>query len=240
MGHREALLEGARKCLYERGYARTTARDIVAASGTNLASIGYHFGSKEALLNAAMVQAFDEWGDRLTEAFLREPICAADPIARFEAGWARIIEAIEAHRPLWIALFQALAQTEHSPEMRTFLAGAMEHGREQIAANLERAGQPAFAARERIAAAFNQALLIGLMAQLLVDPKHAPTGHDFGAALRVILSEDTSSSARTNDAPRSTRTAKKARGAKKARDAGKARGAAKAHGARKTRGDRKR
>ena len=30
-----------------------TARDIVAASGANLASIGYHFGSKEALLSAA-------------------------------------------------------------------------------------------------------------------------------------------------------------------------------------------
>ena len=41
MGHREDLLEGAKRCLYEKGYARTTARDIVAASGTNLASIGY-------------------------------------------------------------------------------------------------------------------------------------------------------------------------------------------------------
>ena len=56
MGHREALLDGARRCLLERGYARTTARDLVAASGTNLASIGYHFGSKEALLNGAMQQ----------------------------------------------------------------------------------------------------------------------------------------------------------------------------------------
>ncbi|NHW87893.1 helix-turn-helix transcriptional regulator, partial [Escherichia coli] len=46
MGHRERLLAGARNCLYERGYTRTTARDIVAASDTNLASIGYHFGSK--------------------------------------------------------------------------------------------------------------------------------------------------------------------------------------------------
>jgi AcrR family transcriptional regulator len=51
MGHREALLAGARRCLLERGYARTTARDLVAASDTNLASIGYHFGSNEALLN---------------------------------------------------------------------------------------------------------------------------------------------------------------------------------------------
>jgi len=53
MGHREDLLAGAVRCLREKGYAHTTARDIVAASGTNLASIGYHYGSTKALLNAA-------------------------------------------------------------------------------------------------------------------------------------------------------------------------------------------
>ena len=46
MGHREQLLEAARRLLVERGSARITARDLVAESGTNLASIGYHFGSK--------------------------------------------------------------------------------------------------------------------------------------------------------------------------------------------------
>ncbi|GAA1227852.1 hypothetical protein GCM10009676_07730 [Prauserella halophila] len=41
------------------------ARDLVAASGTNLASIGYHFGSKAGLLNAAIATVFEEWTDRL-------------------------------------------------------------------------------------------------------------------------------------------------------------------------------
>ena len=36
MGHREDLLTAARQCLEDKGYARTTARDLVAASGTNL------------------------------------------------------------------------------------------------------------------------------------------------------------------------------------------------------------
>ncbi|MGH3648185.1 MAG: TetR/AcrR family transcriptional regulator, partial [Micromonosporaceae bacterium] len=51
MGNREALLEGAKRCFHEKGYARTTARDIAQASGVSLAAIGYHFGSKEALMN---------------------------------------------------------------------------------------------------------------------------------------------------------------------------------------------
>ena len=56
MGHKEDLLAGAKQCLREKGYANTTARDIVAASGTNLASIGYHFGSKDALMTQAIIE----------------------------------------------------------------------------------------------------------------------------------------------------------------------------------------
>ena len=33
MGNREDLLAGAKKCLYEKGYARTTARDIAPRPG---------------------------------------------------------------------------------------------------------------------------------------------------------------------------------------------------------------
>jgi AcrR family transcriptional regulator len=59
--HRERLLRGALKCMREKGYAHTTARDIAAASNSNLGSIGYHFGSKEALLNEAIREGFAEW-----------------------------------------------------------------------------------------------------------------------------------------------------------------------------------
>ena len=68
MGHREDLLAGAMACLREKGYAHTTARDIVAASGTNLGSIGYHYGSTKALLNAAVLASVDEWGPQLGSA----------------------------------------------------------------------------------------------------------------------------------------------------------------------------
>ncbi len=187
MGHREDLLAGAKRCLYERGYARTTARDIVAASGTNLASIGYHFGSKDELLNTALVEAIDEWSDRLVESLAKKRIRATDPLARFEVAWKHITDSFDAHRPLWVALFEALAQAEHSPRMRRFLAGAMQHGRERIAASVERVATASNAARARTTGAFFQALMMGVMAQWLVDPARAPSGRDLGAALRAIL-----------------------------------------------------
>ena len=63
MGHREDLLEGAKRCLLEKGFVRTTARDIVKESGTNLASIGYHYGSKDALLVQAYVSLIEGLGE---------------------------------------------------------------------------------------------------------------------------------------------------------------------------------
>jgi AcrR family transcriptional regulator len=89
VGHREDLLAGARRCLEKRGYARTTARDLVAESGTNLASIGYHFGSKEALLNEAIGASFQEWAERVRELALSieprgEPVSelASEPMSQ--------------------------------------------------------------------------------------------------------------------------------------------------------------
>ena len=63
MGHREDLLAGAVRRLRERVTQHTTARDIRnKASSTNLASIGYHYGSTKALLNAAVLTAMDDFG----------------------------------------------------------------------------------------------------------------------------------------------------------------------------------
>src|SRR5688500_3617892 len=135
MGHREKLLAGAKRCLYERGYARTTARDIVAASGTNLASIGYHFGSKEALLNAAMIEAIDEWGDELERALITDiDVGSMDPIERFESIWTRVIASFGTHRPLWVASFEAFVQAQRSPELLTQLAAGHEEARFGLAA----------------------------------------------------------------------------------------------------------
>src|SRR5829696_9380606 len=134
MGHREKLLAGAKRCLYERGYARTTARDIVAASGTNLASIGYHFGSKEALLNAAMIEAIDEWGEELEGILATDIEADTDPMERFESIWTRVIDSFDAHRPLWVASFEAFAAAQRSPELREQLADGQEEGRFGLAA----------------------------------------------------------------------------------------------------------
>lgn len=183
MGNREALLDGAKRCLYEKGYARTTARDIATASGVSLAAIGYHFGSTEALLQAAMIDAIEEWGDEMERALAVGPGTDTAPMERFVAVWTRVIVSFATHRQLWMATFEIFTQIDHAPEVRRFLADAIHEGRFGLAALFTGRED---AADARAVGSFYYALLVGMMAQWLVDPERAPSGEDLAAALRRI------------------------------------------------------
>src|SRR3989442_12667206 len=114
--HRDQLIKGAIKCLRTKGYARTTARDIATASGANLASIGYHFGSKEALLNEAMIRLFTRRNWRVGDsAFAEED---ATPLNRLRATFVAAGKVLEAPRPLFISFAEAIAQAGRSEEVR--------------------------------------------------------------------------------------------------------------------------
>lgn len=188
MGNREALLAGAKQCLYEKGYARTTARDIASASGVSLAAIGYHFGSVEALLNAAMIEAIDEWGQEIGRALAADAAIAADapPLERFAAIWTRIIATFETQRQLWVATFEVLAQSERAPEVRRFLADALQQGREGLAMLFQNIDVAADKIKAQIVGSFFQALMSGLVVQWVTDPARAPSGLDLAEALRVV------------------------------------------------------
>src|SRR5215470_451698 len=92
MGNREDLIAGAKRCLLEKGYAATTARDIAAASGVSLAAIGYHFGSKDALLNQAVYEAVGEFAEELAQALAADGSLDARPLDRFESVMRGSIE----------------------------------------------------------------------------------------------------------------------------------------------------
>ncbi|MEU6785143.1 helix-turn-helix domain-containing protein [Nonomuraea angiospora] len=186
MGNREDLLAGARRCLEEKGWARTTVRDISAAAGVSMAAIGYHFGSREALLNAALVEAMREWGEQIGEAMAAVDEAAA-PGERFEALWERLIASIGEHRTLWLANLEAMVQAEHSPELRDELVAGQREGRRGMAAHLVDGDEADIAEREvRTVGSVHLALLLGVMMQWLNDPDQAPTGEEVLAGLRAL------------------------------------------------------
>jgi AcrR family transcriptional regulator len=53
---KEKLMDTAERLIAEQGYAATSLRQIIAEAGVNLASVHYHFGSKEELLDALVLR----------------------------------------------------------------------------------------------------------------------------------------------------------------------------------------
>ncbi|GAA1870590.1 TetR/AcrR family transcriptional regulator [Pseudonocardia ailaonensis] len=188
MGHREDLLDGAADCLYQKGFGRTTARDVVAVSGTNLASIGYHFGSKEALLTEAAVRATGKWADTLDGALARvDP--AGSPQERVEQTWRAIVDLHDTDRKTWVTYVESLAEAARSPRLQEALVGAQHEMREELASMFHALPEdPAEADhRTRVLGGLYQALLTGLMVQWTVDPENAPTGPEIAEALGMLV-----------------------------------------------------
>jgi len=184
MGQREDLLVGAKKCLVEKGYGKTTARDIAAMSGANLASIGYHFGSKDNLMNMAVLESVDEWGDALELA----TVDAADPQTRLQNLLDALFNSVEGRRDLQVASVQAYAQALFSEEIHRQLAASFEGGRRGLAAVV--LGRQPSEIDESTAQALGSlihSLLLGAVLQYLITPEARPTGAELIGAMRTIV-----------------------------------------------------
>lgn len=190
MGHREDLLEGAKRCLLEKGYARTTARDIVAASGANLASIGYHYGSKDALMRQAIIASSEEWGASVAQVPAAGGGAEAggtDPLERFAAVWDAVLQRISTEREFIAAQVEVLGLLPRDAALREAIGEVLPEGGEGLVAVFEGVPDTEVAPEAaRIVGSFYQALLTGLMVQSLVTPDAMPSGRDLATALRRV------------------------------------------------------
>jgi AcrR family transcriptional regulator len=171
MSTKDKLLRAARDCLLTKGYAHTTVRDLVAASGANQASINYHFGSKEQLLTRSLRDLNTEWGELLF-AVLEEPDAE-------EVLWGRIIDSIQANRSLWFVNFESVASSRQDGEIREMIASGQEIARTSLARAFAGLGPNSDPEEVRAAGSRYFALLVGLAAQWLTDPERAPTAEQF-------------------------------------------------------------
>jgi AcrR family transcriptional regulator len=189
MGHREDLLAGAVACLREKGYARTTARDIVAASGTNLGSIGYHYGSTEALLNAAVLAAIEEWGTQLNGTMAAGIDPAAPFPQRFEQYWTAVLASFGEYRQVWAASVDLFGVADRVPAVRAAIADGLQDGRIAWAQLLHGIDPEAEPAKAQAVGSLHQALLSGILIQWVIDPDHAPSAAELTGALRAIAAD---------------------------------------------------
>ena len=179
VGNRDDLLAGAKRCLLERGYAASTVRDIATEAGVSMAAIGYHYGSREALLTQALNELMDEWGHTIATSM--------GGATDYRDMWARMIESFTANRSLFAASIEATVLAERSERLRELLASSLEQGRAGVAAAVLGVDEDGLEpAAVRATGSAQLALLSGVLLQHLTDPEHAPSADDVVAGLQRL------------------------------------------------------
>lgn len=173
----------------EAGSANITARDLVEASGTNLGSIGYHFGSKQALLDEAATAVFQEWAATVTKTLTRDP--EATPAETLASSLRRILDDFETLRPYFVGFIELASRSSRSETIREQLAVHYGKQRTEVAAMISESIGEDFADADAVAlASVLMAISDGLMLQSLIDPDDVPSSEELvrasGRALRRV------------------------------------------------------
>lgn len=178
--NRSELIEGTLRCLERLPPEKVTARAIADESGANLASITYHFGSKDELVTEAVIAGLDRW---LAEIARRlDELEARAPEDRLRAAFGVVADSRRRHEGLARTFLGAMAKASHDERVRELLTEGFRRTRGEVATVL---GLGADAAG-RDAAGLLLALFNGLLFQSLVDPGLAIEGRRMtGAQARL-------------------------------------------------------
>lgn len=182
--NRSQLIEGTLRCLERLPAERVTARAIAAKSGANLASITYHFGSKDNLVTEAVIEGLDRWLDEVAARL--GDLERSPPATRFRRA-AEVIETTRRrHAGLAKNFVGALAKAQHDTRVRELLAAGFRRSRPNVAVLLGLGpDQPGEDAGGLVLALFN-----GLLFQTLLEPSLAIEGERMERAqarLRTVL-----------------------------------------------------
>src|SRR6516225_2505721 len=186
-GSKNKLIQGALNCIAYKGYAATSSRDIARAAGANVASINYHFGSKEALVNEALGQCFGMWNQRVEGAF--EAAAGLGPRDQLAAILHAAIDSFADLRSSVHACIESYAPALRSGELRERLAAGYAGVRESaIRLATQHMGDVGMAAPQNLGAIASVLMAVcdGLMLQWIADPQATPNAAETLDALSAL------------------------------------------------------
>ncbi|MCX2865258.1 CerR family C-terminal domain-containing protein [Paucibacter sp. PLA-PC-4] len=96
---RALILQVAGRLFAEQGFERTTSREICLAAGANMAAVNYHFGSREGLYEAVLIEAHGQLV-RLDDLAAIGCVCA-EPQARLRAVIGLLAQRVSGQEVPW-------------------------------------------------------------------------------------------------------------------------------------------
>ena len=187
-GSRDRLLDGALECIRTRGYGATSSRDIARAAGANVASINYHFGSKDQLLEQALTQCFAGWSERL-EAALAAAGDATNLRDHLAGIFRATVDSFADTRPAINSCIESFAPALRSDTLRAALAEGYARVRHRAQELTRQALAPHGITDPLNLPAITSvvlAIIDGLMIQWIADPAAIPTADEVVDALATL------------------------------------------------------
>ena len=96
------IVEGASKVLFEKGFGKTSIRDIAAACGMSMGQLYHYISSKDDILYLMHQRSQELWYEHLAEAGFDD---ISDPVAKLEHGLRITIRYLSENRDLYRFIF---------------------------------------------------------------------------------------------------------------------------------------
>ncbi len=96
------IVEGAGEVLFDKGFGKTSIRDIAAACGMSMGQLYHYISSKDDILYLMHVRSQELWYQHLAEAGFDD---IGDPVAKLEHGLRITIRYLSENRDLYRFIF---------------------------------------------------------------------------------------------------------------------------------------
>lgn len=179
---RTDLIQATRDAIRDVGVQRATAREITGRASANLASIPYHFGSKDVLVAEALIAEARELTDPVLDV-----LSSDRPGPERAAEGVRLLETMFDQRRTQVPVYlAALAAAPHAPEVRRGLADLWAELTDRVAEDIARQRDdgllPAWVQPPAMAA-----LIVSVVNGVVVGSALDPDGFDHRAVAAQLL-----------------------------------------------------
>lgn len=133
---RRRLLEAAVEVFAEEGFRKATLHEIARRADANIASTGYHFGSKEGLY-AAVFEYAEQQTRQLHPPLADDGAPEGEPEERLRRHVTSFLtRLLDPNRPAWFARLLAREMIEPTPALDRLVRSRMRANHEQLSAIL--------------------------------------------------------------------------------------------------------
>jgi AcrR family transcriptional regulator len=104
------IVEGASKVLFEKGFGKTSIRDIASACGMSMGQLYHYISSKDDILYLMHRHSQEMWHQHLADAGFDQ---ITDPVAKLEHGLRITIKYLSENRGLYQFIFTESKYLDH-------------------------------------------------------------------------------------------------------------------------------